>query len=1212
MTKNMTRKGLAFGAGLALVASGLAGAPAQAVGLAGFISLLPADGPATALAVGANVDQNFIFNTLPASNISGAGNLKFLVTDASGEVLPATDGLTDDGVAAAYPEVVLATGDTITFEADGDLVIGGLANTNTLIKTGDIVEFEEALVSTNSATIIAADTRLKVKLANATSLTFAAADVVRPTLVLTIGDAVDITNDAGGATPFDVDFSSLANALVFDAGDTFKVSADVVVDSGAITVLTEAGGPYTVTTDTVATTGSGAFTVDDSTSASVVASKTVKTAVTLSMVTSVINTSLNTKDIYKVSRTSPDVTNGFVVDSGITSSAVTFELKHTTTTARTVTVVAWVDAFDNDKIDATEYVSAEQVLSFVDMSKIAYATTLDAPTVGAETLTARITTSPMLNGAYTSAADDIRALFTRANSTTSLVGADATQSYTTGVWTSVIDLELVAANGIGSDAGSTVVADGTLTGAGWAGGLLTPDKTVAGDGVTATGSVTDNHIESLAINATTKTVSVTTEAAHQLMDGDLITMTATTSGLESAADASRPVTVTGDSSFTYVLDTTGTVTAGTVAADAAATLSYTVVTYTTGDTTNQFFKASRVFPGDYSATAYYEAASTKFLKGGLASSKGTLSVTAADVILTTTGTASVQGIRENDSTNDGLVDLFLKTGTASATVVATVVDEDGDAVGAGRSVSITPSGATAGKGILVAGVANTLTKTLTTDANGQVEISIASTAGTDSETVIITVVAEGQSSTTSVLEVVWADAVLTMSDLNMTNSVLDAAPGHSGGTDEQRYILEGTSYSMNLMVSDQWFTGAASADYRIKVTGGAATAGFAALVDGKATVTITDNGTAPTAGYDTVLTLQKKNTAGVFADVAASARTVSTLMSKNPGILLGADGSNLYGMDGSEFADLSDAVAKKAVVERDTRTSFVAQPVYTNSVVVTGKIVDDGTKTALGGAVVTMSGPSNVLFVNGSVEKRGSITFLASEADGEFDVSLFSTTAQTDSVITVTSMGVSKTTKVSFTGAGIGEGTSLVVTMPAAVKPASTFQVKAKLSDVYGNGVNTLAESIKVTYTGAGIVFGTLPNETDANGELTFSVLLGSNDTGSVNVTVQYNQNGDEDFTDAKDLTTVGTTAITASGVVAASSDTIVNVGTFSGKLVVYALNAAGSEVSYKIAGKWVTQVVTSDLLQRYDRVVGATGKTIKVDIYVDGVLKLAKSVVTK
>jgi hypothetical protein len=127
-----------------------------------------------------------------------------------------------------------------------------------------------------------------------------------------------------------------------------------------------------------------------------------------------------------------------------------------------------------------------------------------------------------------------------------------------------------------------------------------------------------------------------------------------------------------------------------------------------------------------------------------------------------------------------------------------------------------------------------------------------------------------------------------------------------------------------------------------------------------------------------------------------------------------------------------------------------------------------------------------------------------------------------------------------------------------------------------------------------------------------FSVLLGSNDTGSVNVTVSYDQNADGDYLDTKDLVTSGTTAITATGLVAASSDTIVNVGTFSGKLVVYALNAAGSEVSYKIAGKWVTQVVTSDLLMRYDRVVGATGKTIKVDIYVDGVLKLAKSVVTK
>jgi hypothetical protein len=356
-----------------------------------------------------------------------------------------------------------------------------------------------------------------------------------------------------------------------------------------------------------------------------------------------------------------------------------------------------------------------------------------------------------------------------------------------------------------------------------------------------------------------------------------------------------------------------------------------------------------------------------------------------------------------------------------------------------------------------------------------------------------------------------------------------------------------------------------------------------------------------------VLTLQKKNTAGTFASTTATA-TLTTKTSSKGKVTLAADASNLYI---ATAADLSNAVAAKALVERDTRTSATLRPVYTNAVTVTGKVASSVTGVSFGAAVVTLSGPSNILFSNGAVDARGGLT-LVSDANGEFAVNLYSTSAQTDSVITVTSMGVSSTTKVSFVGAGIGEGTSLVVTMPAAVKPASTFQVKAKLSDVFGNGVATTGGAIKVTYTGAGIVFGTLPTDTDANGELMFSVLLGSNDTGSVNVTVSYDQNADSDYLDAKDLVTAGTTAITATGLVAGSSDTIVNVGTFSGKLVVYALNAAGSEVSYKIAGKWVTQVVTSDLLQRYDRVVGATGRSIKVDIYVDGVLKVAKSVVTK
>jgi hypothetical protein len=114
-----------------------------------------------------------------------------------------------------------------------------------------------------------------------------------------------------------------------------------------------------------------------------------------------------------------------------------------------------------------------------------------------------------------------------------------------------------------------------------------------------------------------------------------------------------------------------------------------------------------------------------------------------------------------------------------------------------------------------------------------------------------------------------------------------------------------------------------------------------------------------------------------------------------------------------------------------------------------------------------------------------------------------------------------------------------------------------------------------------------------------FSVLLGSNDTGSVNVTVSYDQNADLDFVDAKDLNTSGTTAITASGV--ASSETKVNVGSFKGYVALYAKGYAGQKMSAIVAGKWI---VVASLASDFERVVRFTGAgyTITTKIYIDGV----------
>ena len=143
-----------------------------------------------------------------------------------------------------------------------------------------------------------------------------------------------------------------------------------------------------------------------------------------------------------------------------------------------------------------------------------------------------------------------------------------------------------------------------------------------------------------------------------------------------------------------------------------------------------------------------------------------------------------------------------------------------------------------------------------------------------------------------------------------------------------------------------------------------------------------------------------------------------------------------------------------------------------------------------------------------------------------------------------------------------------------------------------------------------------MPTTTDANGELQFAVLLGSNDTGSIVVTVSYDQNGDLDYVDTKDLVTTSTTQITASGVVASAglqAGEVVNVGTFNGKIVVYAKGMKGETITWKIAGKWVKVNVTKDY-QLFDRLTAAIGLNVNVDVHRAGnkTPLLSKTVLTK
>ena len=90
-------------------------------------------------------------------------------------------------------------------------------------------------------------------------------------------------------------------------------------------------------------------------------------------------------------------------------------------------------------------------------------------------------------------------------------------------------------------------------------------------------------------------------------------------------------------------------------------------------------------------------------------------------------------------------------------------------------------------------------------------------------------------------------------------------------------------------------------------------------------------------------------------------------------------------------------------------------------------------------------------------------------------------------------------------------------------------------------------------------------------------------------------------------------TAVNAVITPAPSADQKLNVGTFNGKIVVYAKGYKGQTLSWKIAGKWQKVTITSDF-QAFDRLTSAIGLTVTIELFLNGVTPAAftKTVVTK
>ena len=332
-----------------------------------------------------------------------------------------------------------------------------------------------------------------------------------------------------------------------------------------------------------------------------------------------------------------------------------------------------------------------------------------------------------------------------------------------------------------------------------------------------------------------------------------------------------------------------------------------------------------------------------------------------------------------------------------------------------------------------------------------------------------------------------------------------------------------------------------------------------------------------------------------------------------------------------------------------TGKATVAAPAPNDgTMTITGTVVD-ANGVGIPASLVTLSAEGMQFLGAASRYYLDEVT-VTSDAAGVFSVNFWSHTVSTTGVaLSVTSGGKTASTTVKTYLPENLSGGNLVfaLTLPAKVVMNTTYAISASLKDKWGNPVKTAANGNDngVVFTGNGSVqINSVSTAVEKNfgTDGTSTVFLRSikdiAGPGSVTAALEAASytywNGTATATDqiiiSEVATDVTTTAFdetsfknsiestvevfeSASDVPASASATgKVNVGSFNGKLVVYALGLDGAKISWKVAGKWGVANASGDALNRFDRPVGASGVNVLVDIYVNGVKQLSKSVLTR
>jgi len=397
----------------------------------------------------------------------------------------------------------------------------------------------------------------------------------------------------------------------------------------------------------------------------------------------------------------------------------------------------------------------------------------------------------------------------------------------------------------------------------------------------------------------------------------------------------------------------------------------------------------------------------------------------------------------------------------------------------------------------------------------------------------------------------------------------------------------GTAVTLGFNVKDQWGVMSSRTDHFLKVTRSGSgfnwstTISHEAVTAGRASFAVTPS-PATATGSMTVTVQSTRLLTGAYVDLGGNTSVTITVTASAM-----AFGSGL-------------AASQAATVSY--------YPSTVSWVTVTGN-------ASAAGAGITASGTDLVFRLNADVPATSSATFaLNAGAAGAYS---FQVAALKPGNKTVTlKTGTATTTSLLVVGQGGSDQGRTITWDTTTIESGKTRVVTGTLLDLNGNGIDTTAvgrtagdsgtASIVVTYTGtAGIVVGTMPTETDADGKFRVSVLTSAADSGTITITAVYMPQGASTVA-AQKVTSVQ--ALTVAPAAAAEVNAVI--GSFNGRWAVRVENAKGSVVSVKAGNRWVkfTALNNNYLFSRKSVV----GRTIAVSVWVDGELQNSQTITIK